>query len=73
MLLIHRLFVKIMKIAYLISAYKDPQQLSRMVQALHTEDTRFFVHVDANVDIKPFISVIIPPHLSVFKIYTHTI
>lgn len=50
-----------MKIAYLISAYKDPQQLSRMVQALHTEDTRFFVHVDANVDIKPFISVITPP------------
>ena len=73
MLLIHRLFVKIMKIAYLISAYKDPQQLSRMVQALHTEDTRFFVHVDANVDIKPFISVIAPPHLSVFKIHTHTI
>ena len=63
-----------MKIAYLISAYKDPQQLSRMVQALHTEDTRFFVHVDANVDIKPFIGVIThPPHLSVFKIHTHTI
>ena len=50
-----------MKIAYLISAHKDPQQLGRMVQALHTEDTRFFVHVDANVDIKPFISVIAPP------------
>ena len=65
MLLVHRLFVKIMKIAYLISAYKDPQQLSRMVQALHTEDTRFFVHVDANVDIKPFISVITLPFVSI--------
>ena len=61
MLLVHRLFVKIMKIAYLISAYKDPQQLSRMVQVLHTEDTRFFVHVDANVDIKPFINTTTPP------------
>lgn len=50
-----------MKIAYLISAYKDPQQLSRMVQVLHTEDTRFFVHVDANVDIKPFINTTTPP------------
>ena len=61
MLLIYRLFVKIMKIAYLISAHKDPQQLGRMVQALHTEDTRFFVHVDANVDIKPFINTTTPP------------
>ena len=50
-----------MKIAYLISAYKDPQQLARMVLALHTEDARFFVHVDANVDIKPFINTITPP------------
>ena len=65
MLLIHRLFVKIMKIAYLISAYKDPQQLSRMVQALHTEDTRFFVHVDANVDIKPFINTTNPLFVSI--------
>lgn len=65
MLLIYRLFVKIMKIAYLISAYKDPQQLARMVQVLHTEDTRFFVHVDANVDIKPFISVIALPFVSI--------
>lgn len=62
-----------MKIAYLISAYKDPQQLSRMVQVLHTEDTRFFVHVDANVDIKPFINTITPPHLSVSNLYAHTI
>ena len=62
-----------MKIAYLISAYKDPQQLSRMVQALHTEDTRFFVHMDANVDIKPFINTTTPPYLSVSNLYAHTI
>ena len=54
-----------MKIAYLISAHKDPMQLGRMVQALHTEDARFFVHVDANVDIKPFISVIALPFVSI--------
>ena len=65
MLLVHRLFVKIMKIAYLISAYKDPQQLSRMVQVLHTEDARFFVHVDANVDIKPFINTTTPLFVSI--------
>ena len=50
-----------MKIAYLISAHKNPMQLGRMVQALHTEDARFFVHVDANVDIKPFINTTSPP------------
>lgn len=54
-----------MKIAYLISAYKDPQQLARMVLALHTKDTSFFVHVDANVDIKPFINTIAPSFVSI--------
>jgi Core-2/I-Branching enzyme len=35
-----------MKIAYIISAYKYPHQLVRLVRALHTDNTAFFVHVD---------------------------
>ena len=43
-----------MKIAYLISAYTDPEQLGRMINALHGEDTYFYIHVDAKVDRRPF-------------------
>lgn len=61
------------RIAYLISAHKDPRQLARTVQALHTGNARFFIHVDANVDIKPFIAAFAPPHLSVYNLYNQTI
>lgn len=47
-----------MKIAYLISAYKDPAHLSRLIKALSFNvelNVVFFIHVDAKVDIKPFI------------------
>lgn len=43
-----------MKLAYLISAYKDPQQLKRLVNRLHDNDTFFFIHVDMNTDIATF-------------------
>ena len=43
-----------MKIAYLISVYKDPEQLNRMIKALYREDTYFFIHIDAKTDIKDF-------------------
>lgn len=43
-----------MKIAYLISVHKDPAQLYRMIKALNGEDTHFFVHVDAKVNIADF-------------------
>ena len=36
-----------MKIAYLISVYKDPQQFVRMLKALRGKETYFFIHVDA--------------------------
>ena len=47
-----------MKIAYLISAYKDPIHLRRLISALShgVEDTvSFFIHIDAKVNISPFI------------------
>lgn len=44
-----------MKIAYLISVYKDPQQFVRMLKALRGKETYFFIHVDAKVDDKIFI------------------
>lgn len=43
-----------MKIAYLISVYKDPQQLERMLKALHGKETYFFIHIDAKVNEKMF-------------------
>lgn len=46
-----------MKIAYLISAHKDPQHLYRLIKTLgfSMNGNHFFVHVDEKVDIKPFI------------------
>lgn len=43
-----------MKIAYLISVYKDPQHLRRLIKRLLDNNSYFFIHVDLNVDIKPF-------------------
>lgn len=47
-----------MKIAYLISAYKDPIQLSRLIKRLNNEDIYFYIHIDKNVDIKPFLDTL---------------
>ncbi len=42
-------------LAYIISAYKDANHLARLVRRLSdTHGTDIFVHVDANVDSKPF-------------------
>lgn len=46
-----------MRIAYLISVYKDPIHLRRLVKALSwgmSGKVRFFIHVDAKVSIEPF-------------------
>lgn len=40
-------------LAYLISAYRDPEHLARLIRALDS-DARFFVHIDANVSAEPF-------------------
>lgn len=39
-----------MKIAYLISAYKDAKQFGRMINALRGNNTHFFIHVDAKAE-----------------------
>lgn len=47
-----------MRIAYLISAYKDPIHLRRLISALShgVEDSvSFFIHIDAKLDIRPFL------------------
>lgn len=41
-------------LAYLISAYRDPQHLARLIGALDDGEADFFVHIDANVDDRPF-------------------
>ena len=56
-----------MKIAYLISVYKDPQQFVRMLKALRGKETYFFIHVDAKVDDKIFIDNLPIDLLDVYK------
>jgi hypothetical protein len=43
-----------MKIAYLITAYKDKKNLRRLITSLNI-NADFFVHVDSKVDISPFV------------------
>jgi hypothetical protein len=47
-------------VAYLITAYHQPRHLARLVQALDCSWARFVIHVDAKVDIVPFISALPP-------------
>jgi len=47
-----------MKIAYLIEAHTDPQQLKRLIGAIKTPYTKFFIHVDGKTDIQPFYDLI---------------
>lgn len=39
-----------MKLAYIISAYKNPEQLVRLVRTLNASSTSFWVHVDKRTD-----------------------
>lgn len=43
-----------MRIAHLILAHKNPQQLERMIKALQHPSFSFFIHVDKKSDIQPF-------------------
>ena len=38
------------RIAYIISAYKLPDQVSRLVRRLYTDSSSFFVHIDKKAD-----------------------
>lgn len=48
-----------MKLAFLITAYLDPEQLARLIKALSGEKKEnirdFYIHIDAKVDALPFI------------------
>ena len=45
------------RLAYLISAYRDPEHLARLIAALD-DRADFYVHLDARVDERPFRSVL---------------
>jgi hypothetical protein len=47
-----------MKIAYVILAFQYPQQLLRLLNALQSKDTAFFVHIDKKVEISPFKNIL---------------
>ena len=46
-----------MNFAYLILAHQNPEQLYRLVQALDTDESKFIIHIDAKVEISPFIKL----------------
>ncbi len=43
-----------MKIAFIITAYMDPNQLGRLITNLQNENFYFYIHIDKKVNIKPF-------------------
>ena len=43
-----------MRMAHLIMAYKDPNQIERLVRALRHESFDFYIHVDKKIAIKDF-------------------
>jgi len=47
-----------MKLVYLISAYKDPIHLKRLISSLNEGAVSFYIHVDKKVDINNFTSII---------------
>lgn len=47
-----------MRIAYLITAYTDPNALARLVKALKTDYADFYIHIDKKVKFSPFVQAI---------------
>ena len=43
-----------MEISYIILAHQRPKQLRRLLEQLASEGCRFYIHIDKNVDIRPF-------------------
>lgn len=43
-----------MKVAFLILAHKNPDQLNGVIQCLDSPSSIFFIHIDKKVDISPF-------------------
>ncbi len=46
-----------MKVAYLIITHRNPRLLQRLIEHLSSEDSSFFVHVDAKADLRKFSAV----------------
>ncbi len=46
-----------MNIAYLILAHNNPGHLARLKQALATENSAIFIHIDKKADIRPFLKI----------------
>jgi hypothetical protein len=49
---------KIVSLAYVFLAYKLPEQLGRLVSSLYHEDDLFLVHIDAKVEVAPFVTAL---------------
>ncbi|MES2881770.1 MAG: beta-1,6-N-acetylglucosaminyltransferase [Bacteroidota bacterium] len=47
-----------MEISYIILAHKNPQQLRRLVNKLATERSFFYIHIDKNAAVEPFLSAL---------------
>ena len=43
-----------MKLAYIITAHKNPEQLVRLVERLNADGATFFVHVDRRTDVQTY-------------------
>ncbi|NMM36248.1 MAG: beta-1,6-N-acetylglucosaminyltransferase [Glaciimonas sp.] len=46
-----------MKIAYLLLAHNNPAHLQRLISALSTSTSHFFIHIDQKSKIDPFLSI----------------
>ncbi len=44
-----------MRIAHLIMAYRDPQQVERLIRKLHHPGFDFYIHIDKKSEIEPFL------------------
>jgi len=47
-----------MQLAYIISAYKYPRQLIRLVHRLNTDSTSFFIHIDRKTDDHVYLEIV---------------
>lgn len=43
-----------MRVANIIMAYKDPEQIEKMIKAMDHPDLFFFIHLDEKISIQPF-------------------
>ncbi|MEO8170797.1 MAG: beta-1,6-N-acetylglucosaminyltransferase, partial [Oxalobacteraceae bacterium] len=46
-----------MKIAYLILAHDNPEHLQRLITALSSSSSSFYIHIDKKSNIAPFLSI----------------